>query len=493
MRHGAAYLCSFVFWLLFMNGCAVGPDYTAPVVNVPSGWSEVDTSLTSPSPSPDPRWWRIAFQDPELDQLVEEALGQNLTLRSAGLRVLQAQQLLAISVGYQFPQQQQLSGSASRQKQNATTFNNFSLGFNVGWEIDFWGRFSRQVESSSADLDASVAGYDGVVISLVGQVAQTYILFRTYQEEVDVIRNNIRLQEESLRIARANAEAGAVTELDVKQGEVLVNATRASLAKIEIPLQQAKNSLGVLLGKSPQDMNHLLDEKRAIPTVRERIALGMPQDLIRRRPDLRIAERQLASQCSQIGVSLTELYPHLSIGGSIGTSARNTGDLFHNNSETWSAFGGFAWNIFNYGRLTSNVRLQDALFQQLLVDYRETVLQAEAEVENAIVAHLKSQEQLVSYAIAEQAAQRAVDISTAQYQEGLVPYDTVINTLSAHLQQQSQLAVTRGDVATSLVQVFKSLGGGWEIREDRDPVDLLPSAMKDEMRNRTKLWQGTLQ
>ncbi len=483
-----------VFFLaFFMNGCTVGPDYTTPVVKVPSGWSEVDKSFTTPLPSPDPRWWRAAFLDPELDQLVEEALGQNLTLRSAGLRVLQAQQLLAISVGYQFPQQQDLSGSASRQKQSATTFNNFSLGFNVGWEIDLWGRFRLQVESSSADLDTSVAGYDGVMISLVGQVAQAYILIRTYQEELEVLRNNIQLQEESLRIARANAEAGAVTELDVKQGEVLVNATKASVAKIEIPLQQAKNSLGVLLGKPPQDMNHLLAGKRNIPTVHTKIALGMPQDLIRRRPDLRIAERQLASQCFQIGVSLTELYPHLSIGGSIGTSARNSSDLFHTGSETWSGFGGFVWNIFNYGRLASNVRLQDALFQQLLEDYREAVLQAEADVENAIVAHFKSQEQLVSYALAEKAAQRAVDISTAQYQEGLVPYDTVINTLSAHLQQQSQLALSRGDVATSLVQVFKSLGGGWEIREGRDPVDLLPTEMKDEMRNRTKLWQGTLQ
>lgn len=190
---------------------------------------------------------------------------------------------------------------------------------------------------------------------------------------------------------------------------------------------------------------------------------------------------------------MTELYPHLSIGGSIGTSAKHGGDLFRSGSETWSSFGGFSWNIFNYGRLTSNVRLQDALFQQLLVDYRENILQAQAEVENAIVAHLKANEQLVSYKLAVKAAKSAVDISTAQYQEGLLPYDTVINTLSAYLQQQNQLSAARGEVANSLIQVFKSLGGGWEIREDRDPVDLLPSEMKEEMRKRTGQWQGTLQ
>ena len=168
-------------------------------------------------------------------------------------------------------------------------------------------------------------------------------------------------------------------------------------------------------------------------------------------------------------------------------------DLFRSASETWSTFGGFSWNIFNYGRLTSNVRLQDALFQQLLVDYRQSVLQAQAEVENAIVVYLKSLEQLESYKLAEAAAQSAVDIATSQYQEGRIPYDTVINTLSAHLQQQNQLSVARGDVANSLVQVFKSLGGGWEIREDKDPVDFLPHEMKEEMRKRTGQWQGILQ
>ena len=488
--------CMFllVFLLIFLaSGCARGPDYVAPEIDMPKEWSEVDEAYFVPIMSADPRWWKTAFQDPYLDQLIEESLSQNLTLRSAGLRVLQAQQLLAIAIGFQFPQQQELSGSASRQEQSTRTFNNYNLGFNVGWEIDFWGRFSRQVESSSADLDAAVAGYDGVVISLVGQVAQTYILIRTYQDQLDVIRENIRLQEESLKIARAKADAGSVSELDVNQGESLLYATRASLAKLEIPLQQAKNALAVLLGKPPQDINRLLVEKGSIPSVREKIALGMPQDLIRRRPDLRASERLLASQCYQIGVSLTELYPHLSIGGSIGTSGSNTNELFRSGSETWSIAGAFSWNIFNYGRLTSNVRLQDALFQQLLVDYYESVLQAQAEVENSIVAHLKSQEQLVSYDLAEKAAQSAVNISTAQYQEGLIPYDTVINTLLAHLNQQNQLTTARGDVSTSLVQVFKALGGGWEIREDRDPVDLLPTEMKDEMRNRTGQWKGTLQ
>jgi len=223
------------------------------------------------------------------------------------------------------------------------------------------------------------------------------------------------------------------------------------------------------------------------------VALGMPQDLVRRRPDVRAAERQLAAQSAQIGFAVTELYPHLTIGGGIGTSAMESGDLFESSSETWSLFGAFEWNIFNYGRLQSNVRLQDARFQQLLVDYNNTVLQAQGETENAIVAYLKSHEQFKSYALAAAASQRAVDVATIQYQEGAIDFNTLITTLNANQQQQDLLKATQGSVATNLVQVYKALGGGWEIREDRDPVDLLPASMKDEMKERTNAWNGVLE
>ena len=478
---------------ILISGCsALGPNYTRPEAAVESNWLEIEDPLITSEPPADPKWWKTAFQDPDLDQIVETSLQQNLTLRSAGLRVLQSQQQLAIAIGNQFPQQQQASGSASRQKSGGLTFDNYSLGFNLGWEADFWGRFRRQVESASAELDASVAGYDGALVSMVSQVAQNYILIRTYQNRLEVARENIKLQEESLRIARAKFDAGEVSELDVDQAESLLNNTKATVSSLEVSLQQFKNSLAILLGKPPHDFNSLLGEKSGIPAVPADIALGMPQDFIRRRPDIRTAERQLAAQSAQIGFAVTELYPHFSIGGSIGTSAINTGDLFDNESETWSLFGMFEWNIFNYGRLKSNVRLQDALFQQLLVDYRNTVLQAQGDVENAIVAYLKSHEQLASYKLAADASQRAVDVATIQYQEGAVDFNTLINTLSANVQQQDLLSSTRGSVATNLVQVYKALGGGWEIRENKDPVDLLPAAMKEEMRERTKVWDGVL-
>jgi len=491
LRRPFPVLCLFLS--LIVSGCInLGPDYQRPQVEVESDWLETGEALVSNDSATDPKWWTFAFQDLELDQLVEIALQQNLSLRSAGLRVLQSQQQLAIAIGNQFPQQQQATGSASRQKESEVTFNNYDLGLNVGWEIDFWGRFRRQVESASAELDARVANYDDALVLLISQVAQNYILIRTYQGRLDEARENIELQAESLRIAQAKFDAGAVSELDVNQAETLLNNTRATASSLETSLQQVKNALAFLLGNPPQEFNGMLTEKAGIPAAPVNVALGMPQDLIRRRPDVRSAERQLASQSAQIGYAVTELYPHLSIGGGIGTSSMESGDLFESASKTWSLFGAFEWNLFNYGRLQSNVRLQDALFQQLLVDYRNTVLQAQGDVENAIVAYLKAHEQLKSYSLAAAASQRAVSVATIQYQEGAIDFNTLITTLASNVQQQDLLTSTQGSVATNLVEVYKALGGGWEIRDSRDPVDLLPSAMKDEMRKRTGAWDGVL-
>jgi NodT family efflux transporter outer membrane factor (OMF) lipoprotein len=493
MKHSfaKAFLCLVL--TLLVGGCmSLGPDYQTPDADVEADWIEIEDELVTSEPATDPEWWKSAFQDPELDKLVEAALQQNLTLRSAGLRVLQSQQQLAIAVGNQYPQQQQATGSASRQKDSDVIFNNYNLGLNLGWEVDFWGRFSRQVESASADLDASVANYDGALVSMVSQVANNYVLIRTYQARIEVARDNIKLQTESLRIAQAKFDAGDVSELDVDQAESLLNNTKATLSSLEVSLQQFKNALAVLLGKPPQEFNGLLSEKASIPAAPADVALGMPQDLIRRRPDVRAAERQLAAQSAQIGFAVTELYPHLTIGGGIGTSAMEEGDLFESTSETWNLFGAFEWNIFNYGRLQSNVRLQDALFQQLLVDYRNIVLQAQGEAENAIVAYLKSHEQFQSYSLAAAASQRAVDVATIQYQEGAIEFNTLITTLNSNQQQQDLMTATQGSVSTSLVQVYKALGGGWEIRDNQDPVDLLPATMKDEMRERTDAWDGVL-
>jgi NodT family efflux transporter outer membrane factor (OMF) lipoprotein len=479
---------------LLLSACtSVGPDFTEPETEVQSNWTGTESPLIDSGAALDPRWWQAAFGDPVLNKLTEDALKQNLTLRSAGLRVLQSQQQLAIAIGSQYPQQQQINALAQREQENGGRISDYNVGFNLSWELDFWGRFSRQVESASAELDASVADFDEAIVSLVAQVAQSYLLLRTFQDRLAIARKNITLQKESLRIAQAKFDAGDVSELDVNQATSLLHNTIASVPALETSLQQSKNALALLLGDAPQDFNQLAGTVGAIPTTTPAVALGIPQEVIRQRPDIRAPESQLAAQSAQIGFAVTELYPHFSIGGSIGSNAMETDDLFSNEGEAWNFFGGFEWNVLNYGRLESNVRLQDARFQQLLVDYRFTVLQAQVDVENAIVAYLNSREQVKAYRIAASASQQAVDVSSAQYQNGLIDFNTVITNLNSLAQQQDLLASTRGDVATNLVQLYRALGGGWQVRDGRNPVDLLPADMKQQMLKRTDAWEGVLQ
>jgi NodT family efflux transporter outer membrane factor (OMF) lipoprotein len=493
--------------LLFTGCMTVGPKYEAPTADVEEDWSNLEDPQLSAEPMLDPNWWSSAFNDPVLDQLIEDALSQNLSLRSAGLRVLQAQQNYRIAVGNRYPQQQVIGGSIDRQRtsdngvdpqplDNLTT--SYGLGFNMSWEADFWGKFRRIVQQAGAELDGSVAGYDDAMVTLIAEVAQDYLMVRTFQQRLVIANQNIGLQQQSVDISRAKFDAGEVSELDLDQAETLLNNTKASVAALELSLQQLKNSVSILLGKPPGGLGTLLDEVGPIPSAPSEIAVGMPQNLIRRRPDIRIAERQLAAQGEEVGISVAELYPSFSIGGTIGASTNTSGgsglgNLFDSNSLVTSLLGSFKWNFFNYGRLKGNVRLQDAIFQQLLVDYRETVLQAQGEVENAIVAYLQSQQQAASYSLASDFAQRAADISTAQYEDGLVNFNTVITTLESLANQQDLLASTQGSVVTNLVQVYKSLAGGWEVRAGQDPVALLPEATKDEMRARVpRYWKKVL-
>jgi NodT family efflux transporter outer membrane factor (OMF) lipoprotein len=497
--------------VLLTTGCTmVGPEYESPEdkANVMSEWGDLDDPQLNDQPLADPKWWKNAFNDPVLDQLIEEALSQNLTLRSAGLRVLQAQQSLAIAMGNQFPQQQALTGSASakRLSNNAmdhlplleNEFANYSLGFGLAWEVDFWGQFRRMVQQAAAGLDASVADYDDAMVSLISEVAQTYLMIRTYQRLLDISHDNIALQHKGVEFARARLEAGETSETGLDVFQLLLYNTTAKVAGSELALQQAKNSMATLLGKLPGEIDELLADPAPIPTVSPQIAIGMPQDLIRRRPDVRAAERQLAAQGQQIGIAVADLYPQFSIGGGIGSSTNSTdskaiGDLFSSDSLTLGLVGSFTWNIFNYDRIKSNIRLQDAVFQEQLVDYRNMVIGVQAEVENAIVAYLKSHEQVEAYRLAEHYAQRATDIAIVQYKEGSADYLPVYLNLWFLYMQQNMLASTQGSVATNLVQVYKSLGGGWQVRSNQDPVALLPVATTDEMRNRTKQWKKVLQ
>jgi NodT family efflux transporter outer membrane factor (OMF) lipoprotein len=494
--------------ILLTTSCAmVGPDYQPPEPAMMPEWSDLDDPLLEGEPLTDPKWWSSAFNDPILDQLVEEALAQNLSLRSAGLRVLQAQQNLSIAMGKRYPQQQALTGSAGvkRLSNNALdhiplledNFATYSLGFGLSWEVDFWGRFRRMVDQAGAQLDANVADYDDAMVSLIAAVAQNYLMIRMFQKQLAISHENVELQLKAVEIARARVEFGDASEIGLDVFQLMLYNTKAQLAGIEQSLQQTKNSLAFLLGKRPGEIGNLIDKPQPIPSVTPQIAIGMPQNLIRRRPDMRAAERQLAAQAEQVGIAVADLYPQFSIGGGIGSSTNSNddkaiADLLTADSLSLSLLGSFSWNIFNYGRIKSNIRLQDAVFQQRLVDYRNMVLQVQGEVENAIVAYLKSHEQLKSYRLSAEFAQRATDVALIQYQDGQTGYTPLWLNIWFLYMQQNTLASVEGSVTTNLVQVYKSIGGGWEVRAGQDPVALLPAATRNEMRDRTKQWKKVL-
>lgn len=495
-----------VLMMTVISACTtLGPNYIAPEVAKELDWLESqDKTLASDKPV-DPLWWRSAFQDDTLDKLVSIALAENLTLRSAGLRVLQAQENLRIATGAQFPTQVLRggigrTGLATSQASDGVDRNFYSdeLGFGLQWEADVWGRFQRQVESASAQLDVSVASYDGVLLSLLAQVSQTYLNIRTLEERERYLRDNIVIQQQSLTIAEDRFEGGLVTELDQDQARSLLYNTQASLGDIQVSLVQLRNTLSLLLGQSPGEVITVLSSSSQIPETPAQIALGMPQDLIRRRPDIRQAERRLAAQSALVGFAITDLYPTFTLGGSIGFESTDTGgndlsDVFTSDTRSWDLGAGFNWNVFNYGRIKGNIRLQDALFQQLMTDYQNTVLNAQAEIESAIIAYLVSQQQLGWYIKSEQAARNAVDIANVQYDDGLVDFNTVVTNLLTLRTQQDLLASSRGQVAVNLVGVFKALGGGWEIYAGKTVDQLIPNETKDIMRKRTKYWDGVLE
>lgn len=496
MKHS---IVCFSLLLGFLPGCMmIGPDYKPPTAKIETQWLEFeDPRLKSASPV-EPLWWKQAFKDPVLDQLIQNALAENLTLRSAGLRVVEARQQLLITKGTLFPQEQYFGGAAAMGGSFAGLgpAGFYNLNFNLTWEIDVWGRIRRQIESAEATLDASLSSYDGVMVLLVSEVAQTYLLIRTTEQRLVVAKKNVAYQEESVRISQAKLDAGDTSSLDVEQGLTLLFNTRSSVSVLEQSLQQLKIALAILQGQLPQDVTKLLGKPGSIPMVSPELAVGMPQDLIRRRPDIRVAERTLAAQSAQIGFAISDLYPRFGLTGLIGPAVSTaTGqtflDLFNGDNVGYNLGGVVRWNIYNYGRIKNNVRLQDATFQQLLEDYRQTVLQAQAEVESSLVAFFQSLSQLHSLQQAADAAMRAATVSVEQYNEGLVDFNTVVSTLRTLASQQDQLASIQGTVATNLVQVYSALGGGWENKQGGNEADIIPEDVQKEMRERLDYWGDT--
>ncbi|MDR4506642.1 MAG: efflux transporter outer membrane subunit [Candidatus Brocadiaceae bacterium] len=486
--------------LLALSGCTVGPDFMKPEAKIQENWSEKDDPRIKTQTEADNRWWK-AFNDPTLDQLIQLAYQQNLPLQITGLRILETRARLGIAIGRQYPQQQEVFGSATREgiSDNAANssfrdqnFQDYQFGFDAVWELDFWGKFRRDVQAAHASLIASEADYDDALVSLTAEVARTYTVIRTFEVRIELTTENAKLQEEGLEIAESRFRNGVVTELDVAQARSLLESTRASIPQLQSGLRQAQNALSTLLGQPPGAIQALLEEHKGIPEAPAEVAISVPAELLRRRPDIRSAELSAAAQCARIGIAKADLYPRFSLFGQIGFQGSSQGGLQSGHSHSDNIFDSDSffysfgptvqWPFFNYGRIENNVRVQDARFQQLIVNYQNTVLRAAQESEDALIGFLKAQEATAFTQNSVNAVRRSVEIALVQYREGAVDYQRVLDTQRALLQEEIRLTDTRSSVATNLIALYKALGGGWELRQGQS---VIAESTQAEMQKRT--------
>jgi NodT family efflux transporter outer membrane factor (OMF) lipoprotein len=459
------------------NGFKLGPNYSRPPAPVACQWIDYADPRVTTQEQQLCEWWTV-FNDPTLNSLVQTAYQQNLTLRVAGARILAARAQLGVATGNLLPQSQSAFADYSRIKVSENTalpvsafwFSNWDAGLSASWELDFWGRYRRAIESADAQLDASIENYDDVLVVLLSDVAANYVQYRTFEQRLVYARANVEIQSKSVQLATDKFEGGATTERDVHQARQVLEQTEALIPSLEIGKRQSANAICVLLGMPPADLEAFLGAGSGVPVASPDVVVGVPADLVRRRPDVRRAERLVAAQSALIGVSVSDLYPHISLLGTIGVQSEEFGDLFKTPGSMIGAIGpGVRWDILNYGRLVNNVRVQDARFQELAYAYQNKVLEAGREVEDAMVVFLRSQEQAEHLGGSVDAAERTVEITKEQYSQGEVDFTPVFLFESILTTQQDQLAVAQGDIALGLIGVYRSIGGGWQMRLQRYP------------------------
>ena len=460
--------CGLKHWA--HNNFKVGPEYCPPVEPVASQWIDYTDPRVISSPADLSAWW-TTFNDPVLNDLVHTANFQNLTLREAGARIMEYRARLRFAQGTMFPQSQNVGGDFLNTRKSANTanvqpnlnYNQWDAGFNASWEVDFWGRYRRGIEAADAELDASVENYDDVLVLLTADVARAYTDLRTFQQRLAYARNNVAAQEGLLENAEDRLRLGATSERGVQQVRTVLYETKSLVPTYEAGVRLANNQLCVLLGSPPHDLTSELGDA-AIPSAAPEVVIGIPADLVRRRPDIRRAERELAAQSALIGLATTDLYPHLGLSGNIGVSAQDFDQLFESRSGSGSFGPYFRWDVLNYGRLVSRIDIQDARFEQLAWSYEQQVLVAGREAEDGLITYLRGQERVQNLEESTAAAARTLEISGDQYRQGVIDETAVFIITTTLTRQQDQLATAQGARTQSLIDLYRALGGGWEIR-----------------------------
>lgn len=467
--------------LLFLGvwGCAVGPDYHPPKTEVPSLWdgqsvvTAAQVSKTTPDPVTLVEWWQ-AFHDPTLSSLVEMAIRANLDLRQAEARIRQARAARGVAGAPLWPQveasaiyqKSQSSGEAGAGKGPATAGGIrelFQVGLDASWELDLFGGTRRGIEAATADLRAAVEDRRAVLVALAGDVGTNYLNLRGFQQQLAIAQKNLEVQKKTAEITRRRFEAGFVSRLDVANAEAQVATTESQIPLLESSIRAAIYSLGVLLGREPATLARELSVESPLPPTPPEIPVGLPSELLRRRPDIRRAEAQVHAATARIGVATADLFPRFFLTGSLGLASSDLNRLGNlSTSRFWSFGPSITWPLFAGGRIRANIEVQNALQEQALLAYQKTVLNALREVETALVAYAKEQEHHKSLAAAVAHNRQAVDLAMKLYVAGKTDFLNVLNAQRSLFATEDALTQSTRTLGTNLIALYKALGGGWE-------------------------------
>jgi NodT family efflux transporter outer membrane factor (OMF) lipoprotein len=473
---------------LVLAACKVGPDYVEPEVEVTDEWyASVEDEMSSDEPDIE-KWWEN-LADTTLTNLIKESELANLDLRIAVARVAEVRALRGIAKGDLFPDLV-LSGAYSRTKisensplgeaiqgagRESAPVDVWETTASSFWEIDLFGRIRRGVEAATAEFEASIEDYRDVLVSLYAEVAFGYVQVRSLQRRLDYANQNVAAQRESLELTRDRFQAGLTSALDVAQAEQNLAQTEATIPALEARLNGSLNTLAVLLGKQPGAVHERLEVgEGTIPREPTDILVGVPADILRRRPDVRGAERRLAAQTARIGVATADLYPTFSLSGFVQAVATTFTGQFEEGSLGWSIIPGFRWDLFKGGKIRNNIRAEEARTQQALYGYRQTILLAFEEVETAMVAYDRERVRRARLEEAASASERAVELVRTQYVSGLTNFQNLLDTQRSLFQQQDRLAASEGQVIINLIALNRALGGGWSL--DEEAPDRMSSA-----------------
>jgi NodT family efflux transporter outer membrane factor (OMF) lipoprotein len=462
--------------------CMVGPNYHPPKTKVPESYGEINdakapASTTTAAQPQLANWW-TTFEDETLNSLIERSVKENPDLRIAQARVREARAQRGVVAADLYPtvnvsgsyQRRQISensvvtgGTGSGQQIPGLEGNLYQVGFDASWEIDVFGGIRRDIEAANADIAAAIEDRRDILVTLLSEVARNYIELRAFQQQIQIAKANMAAQQETLDITRIRFEAGLASQLDVARSEAQVQTTAAIIPLLESSARQSMHVLSVLMGKEPSALVVELSVESPIPSTPPEVPVGLPSELLRRRPDVRRAERQLAAATARIGVATSDLFPKFSLTGALGLTSTKFSNLANSGSRFYSIIPGVSWPIFDFGRIKSNIAVQGAREEQAAIGYEQTVLRSLLDVENVLVAFAQEQEARERLVSAEAANRQAVDLSNQLYQQGLTDFLSVLQAQRDLFVSQEALVLSNRNVSSDLVALYKALGGGWEI------------------------------